>query len=399
MHIKLIRVINLNFSLINPVLGLLSSIFYINKERKFPVISLALAISIIYVYQPIPWDVRSIYYRVNFYSYDGLNLYTYFISIMQNIFGMEYMHAVWLILFLSMLLMLDLSNKYIREGGKGHSVFLLFVFFLILINVRYSYDLNRTYLAIILSLYYVYYSQTKCSIRVFLLFAIFIHPFSLVVFLSWYISKSKLVSINIYFLIFLLTPFFSYFFVGILYAFVTNLNYDILSKLMLYMNSENERFSSNIIFYAITFLRYIAVLLFLFVFLFLSRIKNSEQNVQRDLRLALILSILYGVFMFNGTISERLFMVLSIYFALLFFKYKMLNNIGILLILPFFLVHFTLMAHLGTVLYTSKYNEVITDERSKINFSFRSFYYPTLFLFDIESYGYSNKFISEETRL
>ena len=65
----------------------------------------------------------------------------------------------------------------------------------------------------------------------------------------------------------------------------------------------------------------------------------------------------------------------------------------ILIILRFFFVNFIWY---GTV-FTTEYNHVLPNHTKKIDMLYKPLYFPTPILLDVETYGYSNTYIYNES--
>ena len=126
-----------------------------------------------------------------------------------------------------------------------------------------------------------------------------------------------------------------------------------------------------------------------------SKSELGERGTAR-FRLLLLLGGVYGCFILNATISERLYLMFSIFLGFMLLC-DYLKPRWRYLVVPILSVHIVLLFHMFTVFYSTKYNDVITSHSEKISLSLKPLYYPTTSLIDVGSNGYSNDYIREKT--
>lgn len=376
---------------VNPILSFLVAVLYIYKRREYPSFVLSASISLIYLYQPIPWDVRSIFYIVSDGARVSDNLYFYGVSFLQKYFSLEYMQAIGIFIFISVFLGLSLLNKCIKISSRRASFAVMLFSLYMLLDYRYVFDLSRTYLAVILAAY-IFVGCYRYSNFIFAAFSVLIHPFAAVLYFSKGFLKVNFLSNGWLLFFVVISPLFSVILVAGMAEIISRYPGDIFVRLAYYLEGPGSRYSSESIFLAVTVTRFVSILLALYAY---SKCELSERGTAR-FRLLLLLGGVYGCFILNATISERLYLMFSIFLGFMLLC-DYLKPRWRYLVVPILSVHIVLLFHMFTVFYSTKYNDVVTSHSEKISLSLKPLYYPTTSLIDVGSNGYSNDFIREKT--
>ncbi len=390
------NILNILSFFINPVLSLIFSIFLLINEKKISIILLSLSISLILIYQPLMYDTSS-----NFYLYfyqRGDSLYNLTAQFFHNLYGLNYYHIIFLYTFIIMYTWFKPIFFHINHSGNNKIYFLLILLSIFSLSYRNIMDLNRTMLSISISFYYVFYINYKYKYNLlkfisFSIISLLIHPISIIIYISLLLSK-KIKNINIYFLYILFCIFIGLFFSSIIknISLITS-SYDsyIFNSISYYLNSDKW----GEINYTFNFLlRKIIELTICLLTLYISFKEKKKNNNKNNFlyNLIILLSGICLLFMDFKTFFERTFLILNLFYISLYFYKKNLNItdiiLSILILIYFFSINFIVY---GKV-FNTEYNEIIPNVESRFSIQIKPFYYPTIYLLNIDN-GYSDEYI------
>ncbi len=383
------------FFLINPLLSLFYSLVFFVKKQEC-ILVLSLSISLIFIYQPLMYDTSS-----NFFSYlnnETTNLYNLIPRELKNNLNIDYYYSIFLYTTLIFYCWFKTVKYLSKDIVNKKNLNLLITASIILIIYRDIMDLNRFYLSIILSFYYIFYIKNKyislkyITLLFFVIISFELHSFSIIIFFSYFIAK--IVNRKNTYILFL----FSCFFIGIIWS---SLSQELLFLILRYsgLNISNAYFGyggwGRNDYSDSTLLRKIlecSIVLSLALFSLIYKRRNNDNNVN----LIIFLCGLCLLFFSFKTLFERTFIVLcicSIYLFSLNFKNGILKySILILLLFRFLIINFV---RYGDV-FLDGHTDVLPNTENKTTLQIKPLYYPSLFLLDIDN-GYSDKFIIQNS--
>ncbi|WP_417119347.1 EpsG family protein [Proteus terrae] len=391
------NILNILSFFINPVLSLLFSIILLINKKKVSIILLSLSISLILVYQPLMYDTSSNFYL--YYYQKGDSLYNLIAQFLHNLYGLDYYHIIFFYTFIIIYTWFKPILFHINRSSNNKIYFLIILLSIASLSYRNIMDLNRTMLSISISFYYIFYInyKHKDNLLNFILFSIIsllIHPVSIIIYIFLLLSK-KIKSINMYILYILFCFFIGLFFSSVIknISSVTS-SYDnyIFNTISYYLNSEKW----GEINYTFNFLlRKIIELTICLLTIYISFKEKKKNNNQNNFlyNLIILISGICLLFMDFKTFFERIFLILNLFYISLYFYKKSLNItdiiLSILIIIYFFSINFIVY---GKV-FNTEYNEIIPNNESRFSIQIKPFYYPTIYLLNIDN-GYSDEYIS-----
>lgn len=390
-----INFIGVLFFLINPLISLFYSLVFFIKKQEC-VLALSLTISLIFIYQPLMYDTSS-----NFFSYlynETNNLYNLIPRELKNNLNIDYYYSIFFYTTLIFYCWFKTIKYLSKDIVDKKNLNLLITASIILIIYRDIMDLNRFYLSITLSFYYIFYIKNKytslkyITLLFFIIVSFEIHSFSIIIFFSYFIAKT--VNQQKAYILFL----FFCFFIGVVWGALAQ---ELLFSLLRYsgLNISNVYFGDggwgHNDYSDSTLLRKIlecSIVLSLALFSVIYKRRNNDNNVN----LIIFLCGLCFLFFSFKTFFERTFIVLCIYSIYLFslnFKNGILKySILLLLLFRFLIINFV---RYGDV-FLDGHTDVLPNTENKIALQIKPLYYPSLFLLDIDN-GYSDKFIIQNS--
>lgn len=391
------NILNILSFFINPVLSLIFSIILLINKKKVSIILLSLSISLILVYQPLMYDTSSNFYL--YYYQKGDSLYNLIAQFFHNLYGLDYYHIIFFYTFIIIYTWFKPILFHINRSSNNKIYFLIILLSIASLSYRNIMDLNRTMLSISISFYYIFYInyKHKDNLLNFILFSIIsllIHPVSIIIYIFLLLSK-KIKNINMYILYILFCFFIGLFFSSVIKNFssITS-SYDnyIFNTISYYLNSEKW----GEINYTFNFLlRKIIELTICLLTIYISFKEKKKNNNQNNFlyNLIILISGICLLFMDFKTFFERIFLILNLFYISLYFYKKSLNItdiiLSILIIVYFFAINFIVY---GKV-FNTEYNEIIPNNESRFSIQIKPFYYPTIYLLNIDN-GYSDEYIS-----
>lgn len=382
--------------LINPFICLTYSLFYFIKNKNC-IIPLSFSISLIFIYQPLMYDTSTNFFITQYGEFN--NLYNAIPFKLKELFNIDYFYSIFFYTSIIFYCWLKVIASLAKKSNTSLNIKILFLVALFTIIYRDIMDLNRFYLAITISFYYIFYIRNEKN-NVSILFMLFffslsflIHSFSALVYFTFIIRK--LINKNQLYLYYIV----SCIFIGI---FSNNLIQDIISNINIAGFSLPKAYFSDggwgrNEYSNLTLMRKLlecTIILNLFFLIFLYKKKHANNDFVLNF-LMLLCGICFLFFSYK-TFFERTFIILclfSIYYFSLqskntFLKYSLI----ILIILRFFIIN---SVRYGDV-FLYGHTDVIPNTSEKIKLQLKPLYLPTLFLLDIDN-GYSDEFINKNS--
>ncbi|EOX5954295.1 EpsG family protein [Providencia rettgeri] len=322
------------------------------------------------------------------------NLYNLIPTKLRGWFSIDYYYSVLLYTSIIFYCWFKPISHLSKNVTNRTSLNILIIISFLSIIYRDIMDLNRFYLSISISIYYLYYIRSQHKSFLTLLFFLFLsvltHSFSIVIFVSYFISS-----------IFNNKSLYSYYILTclIIGVFFGNLTQSVVLSILHYSGLDislvyfgegswgHNEYSNN------TLLRKILECTIVLVLSLTSlRYKQRESKKDINVNLILILSGICLLFFSFKTLFERAFISLCLY-SIYLFTLNIKNNILKYLILLLFAFRFIMInfVRYGDV-FLSGHTDVLPDFNSKIEVQLKPLYYPTPFLLDIDN-GYSDEFI------
>lgn len=388
MNYKLFGVLSI---LVNPVLGAVVNIFLIFLRKKISYYFISFSIVLIYSYFPILWDVRNNYYEIYVFQGQGFNLYTQLIYFITSTLKVSYISVIFFISVLIACIYAHVYSSFLEmKRFKGSFFTFLVLFILFLMNLGYlnTFGLQKTALSV--AFFILGYQSTQSMIKnIFFIISILIHPFSFILVVAKYISGIVLSS-KFTLLIVWLCLSISIYFVPLLLDFVISIS-GLSSKAMFYFESQNNRFSSEVVASFVWGLRVGIVLLVSWLFFL-----EGKKNKNIDINFILVLSAFLLLLSFQEIFLERLYYAFSIVVV-----YILITNVitkkRFLLIGFFLILNFSIHeAYTYNIIFSDKY-EVISNKEAVVSMTAKLFYLPTPALLMFKHFGYSNDYIEKNT--
>jgi len=398
--------------ILNPFLGLLSSLYYMFKKDRFVnAFTASLSISLIFIYLPIMYDCSSRFY-LYFYqqksSFLEINLYNKIIIFLHQLFHIEYMSVIYLYTTFIFYIWFFIFKYYKKYADSNKIILLMMIYFISSILYRNIMDLERFYLAVsilLLTIFIVEYKIIKMkALTILTIFftSTLIHTGAFLLLPIFFISKINL-NIKLLAILPILALVFStnsYYYLSLLLdtPVFTLIDGQTMHLMKAYIDP-NSIWGSKNMRYSLVFLRYIELpLMFLIYYKGLILLKNKDSLA---IRMVLLLMILAIVFLPYVTLYERfsttffIFSIFIIYPVIL----KKKQDLLLYIILILFIIRFLFINyHIYGMIFTEKYNNVLPNENKKIEMILKPFYYPSVLLLWIDTNGYSDSYIRRESR-
>lgn len=408
-------VYQLLFFLINPVLGLISSIYYMFKiNTTINIFSMALSIALIFIYMPLMFDMSTHFY-IYYYSlantYAEIDFYDFIIKNLHIFFGFEFMFMMLLSTFFIIFVWLYIYNTNILKITSKQELILMSLFVLSFFIYRNIMDLQRFYLAVFFFLLYIFYiDHEKIKVEKYKIFRLllisiitfYIHPASLVFTVLYLISQLSISKYVLYILpiITLIIGNYSFELMNFILnlSFVNIINPKYISSIQFYIDPNTEWGGGKLVLLLLMlrFIEFPLMLLLYYKGLKLLDIQKDDITIKFTM---LLMSVVFMTFLYT-TLYERYsgaFFIFS-----LFIVYKSITHlkkdiviyliIGLYIIRNIFINYF-----IYGWIFTSVYNNILPNEGKKIEMLSKPFYYPTVLLLWIDNNGYSDKYIRKES--
>ncbi len=381
-------------SFVSPVWGFIFNVALAVSRKRVSHVGLSLSIVIMYSYLPVMWDARNNFVRVFYYPEDGLNFYTHFLYILTHNINMPYILAYSIISFSTVLIFSKAILGWIverRDLPYAQYAICLALFFMCL-EYRSISDLQKTTFAIAIGLLSF---DSKFPLRYILAaLSITIHPFATLMFFAAAIAKVFNSITRSYFALLMI-------FASILAIVMSPDNLlpivdslpSALGKVVIYLNYENSRFSSEGILNFVLFLRYsafVAVCVFCF-----AAVSKADLRSHRVKIFTLFIVSLFGVsFSSNEVFSERIFILVVVLFAYSCARVRFPRR---LFLISSAIIFFNVFLHGAYTIYVSHQPDfrVVGTEELRTSMSTKPLYLPTIFLILHDIFGYSDDLISE----
>ncbi|WP_336844524.1 EpsG family protein [Providencia rettgeri] len=394
--IKTSSVLGFLLFLINPFITLIYSSFYFIKNKNC-ITPLALSISLIFIYQPLMYDTSTNFFTTQYGELN--NLYNIIPFKLKQTFNIDYFYSILFYTAIIFYCWLTVISSFAKKDNTSLNINILFLVAFFSIIYRDIMDLNRFYLSISISFYYILYirnekKQTSMLLMFFFcLLSFFIHSFSAIIYLTFFLRK--IIKKNqLYLYYFLICLFIGVFANNIIQDIISNINIAGFSLPKAYFSDggwgRNE-YSS------LTLMRKLlecTIILNLFILAFFYKKKNKYND--SVLNLLMLLCGLCLLFFSYKTFFERTFIILCL-FSIYYFSLPSKNSwlkysLILLIILRFFIIN---SIRYGDIFFYG-HTDVIPNTSEKIDLQLKPFYYPTLFLLDIDN-GYSDEFINKNS--
>ena len=398
------------FFLINPILGFISSLYYLLKtDKKLNILSISLSISLIFIYFPIMYDTSSNFYVSESLKVDSFferNFYNNFIVYIQTNLYLEYMTVIFLLTTFILFIWFYVFDYYKKSTSDNKTMILLTIFVFSSIIYRNILDLNRFYFAIsIIFILFFIVNIKKTNINIILelfilLLAIYIHSAVALIVIFYYLSKVK-INRYLYLIYFFTMLFFTVFnelLLSSVIPYIVLIDESLADKMDIYTSSTSAwgNGGMRILLLLLRVVELPLILLLLSLAFYLLK-KNKDSSESRFLLLfgpSIFPFIPYITFYERFSITFFLFCSFIVYKLILSYKKNLiLYTILFLFLLRNLLINFGLYG----MIFTSDYSNVLPDQDKKIQMISKLFYYPTPLLAWIENNGYSNFYIKKES--
>jgi len=268
-------------------------------------------------------------------------------------------------------------------------IFFIFVF---LLTYKELMDLNRSFFAYIISMYAISSFQfhgRKLLRNSFFILAFLVHPSSIIIPGSYLLAKYVRLSKFYFFLLALVSIFIGInidVFLPLILRFVPSNSF-----LQTYLTSDVWGVSDNqglgkLLLYFVQ-----AGLIFSCV---LFALKNNNNRLSKTF---LFVVIFFFVFIKFRVFGERFFLASTICIPLILVGIKSVNYNLLLIVFFAFLKFFSYNFYIFGYIFTDDFNYVLESPAKRNEMMLKPVYLPTIYLLNINHFGYSNDFIEKES--
>jgi hypothetical protein len=397
------------FFCINPIISVVFSLasIYKGNERIYTVFFLSLALSLIFMYQPLLYDPSSNFFETAYGIYnngENLNLYNYIPFLSKQLFGANYISVLFLYVFFINFIWFSFYLFVIKVRCDKKIIIVTFFFFIASLIYRQQVDLNRTYLSysILLSFFVLCNLVRVPGLSKILLFAV-------IGFVALMIHSSVLILIVLFLLArFIPIRLFSLLYIVSLLASILLQNMDFMSDLfnsLEFINDpshyfeEGTRWGSGNLTLTIIFQRviefFIITIAFFCGFFHIYKNENIDRTLLNTIKFTLLLICISICFISFRTMYERLSLAAFLWLPFLFIQIKknrhfyMIQVLLLLMLVRFIFINVVMYSYI----YTERYNIVLPKHEQKIDLAVKPIFYPSLFLLNFEYFGYSDDYI------
>lgn len=384
--------------MINPIVGFIVSMYYSLVGHKKVFFPLSISIVILYSYFPVLWDTRNNFYAIEYWGQYQNNFYNIMYVYLKKWFNLNYITFV----FGCSVAISGIWNKLFYESFKGRETTFdkftnvsLVIVFLLFFEFRYFFDIQRTFLAIVVSLFgsSIIHRNKFFGFAIYV-FAFFIHPFSLFIPIAFILSSvfyqiGKPLVLLVFFLI--LGFSFRPFLLEILNILKSlGAVSDLVVRVDNYISNDSRIYSSDFSFYLVYIIR--LSIIFFVVLLYSS---YSDSFLYKN---SVVIVCMSFIFISNDVFFERFYILITLMFYLMFIRLKIKKSHSVF-VLMLFLFSFSLN-NLNTlrIVFSDKYNEVIPNESFKFEMACKPVYLFTPLLLSYDFFGYSNDVILKEVK-
>lgn len=397
--------------LINPFLGLISSLYYILKKNSlFNALSAALSLALIFVYLPIMYDSSArfyLYYYQQRSQFLDMDLYNKIIIFLHQLFNIQYMSVIFLYTTFILYIWFFIFKYYTKYADSNKTIILMSIYLIFSILYRNIMDLERFYLAVSIILFGLFLIENKIKkINLILIisisfFAVLIHSGAFLVVLLFLIARINF-NLRILKILPILAFVFasnSFYYLSLLlelpiFSFVDSQTMQLVQSYI----DPNSIWGSKDVRFSLIILKYIEVFLLILIYYKGVELLKSQNNY--GIKITLLLAITVIIFLPYVTLYERYsttFFIFSI-FIIYPFILERKNNLFLYLILFLFVLRSLFINyHIYGIIFTKEYNGILPNEDKKIEMITKPFFYPTAILLWIEENGYSDEYIKRES--
>ena len=397
--------------LINPFLGLLSSLYYMfKKSSSFNALSAALSLSLIFIYLPIMYDSSSRFY-LYYYQQKSLfldvDLYNKIIIFLHQLFNVQYMSVIYLYTVFIVYMGFFIFKYYKGYADSNKTIILMCIYLISSILYRNIMDLERFYLGVSIILFTLFLIENKIKkinfilITIISLLAVSIHSGVFLVIVLFLIARVNF-NLKILKILPILAFIFasnSFYYLSLLlelpiFSFVDSQTMHLIQSYI----DPNSIWGSKDVRFSLIILRYIEV--FLLILIYYKGVELLKNQNTLGIKITLLLAIVVIIFLPYVTLYERYsttFYIFSIFIVYPHILEKR-NNLFIYLVLFLFILRSLFVNyHIYGIIFTKEYNDILPNEDKKIEMILKPFYYPTPILLWIEENGYSDAYIKRES--
>ncbi|EOW9128383.1 EpsG family protein [Vibrio cholerae] len=376
---------------INPILGLIVSLFFMLKRKLNPAV-LAISLGIVSIYLPVMYDVSHSFFLYHDYQKGALEQNLHAInqvaSYTVGYLGLEYFHVVLIVTCISLYMWFEMFAK-LCEKNKSNSLYItLFFIFILLTTYKEVIDLNRTYLAYMISVYGLFlHSQERVSKKYLsLIFSlgVYFHLSSIIFVLCYLLSNFLLMTRLRATVLLFVTFLFGMLIDRVIFSIVgflpesSFLSYIVSEKWGLYQSIEQGRI-------LLWFVQFFVIFTILLSF--------PKHGSRRNFSMFVYMVAILFVFIKFRVFGERFFISVVLMFPLVIVGIKK-NNLGIWILLCAALVKFVIYnVYVFGYVFTNDYTYVMESRNVRDGNMLKPFYMPTPFLLAIGEYGYSDETI------
>lgn len=396
MVLKKSQVIQFLLFLISPILGLISSLGFSVNNRVSPIV-LSLSLALICIYMPLMYDVSASFFAYSDFQSGHIVKQLHSINIVAGFFdsylGLDYFYLVFIVCVGSLYFWFKVYSIISIDKKSNVLSFTLMAIFCFLLSYKELMDLNRSFFSYSMTMFAIFLHE-KCTVSRFrtkFLFigAVLIHPSSLVILLSYYLSKhvslTKLKCISLLIVAMVTGMLFEFVLVRLLpfvpagtflQTYLSNSQWGITAgfdsgKLMLFLVQSAVLISALYVAY-----------------------ENMNDRLVKTFFFVVLAFVIFIKFRVFG---ERFFLAAVICIPFVLSRVKKVNAPLLLLLFFAVLKSFTYNIYVFGYIFGQDFNYVIKDSYRRESMMLKPMYNPTLFLLNIKDFGYSNSFIEEES--
>lgn len=379
-------------SLINPVVGFLHAIYLILFKSQINIFFIALNISIIYIYMPLLWDnISNFYYVKSFYNPETANPYQKLILILGDSFNFQYIYLIFGFTFLISYIALSIVSKANSTNKKNvtYKSVLLLMAILLCLDYRNLMDLQKFTLASYLCTYAILNLESSITKFVVLIVSALLHPFIIAfVIVYWLLKRIK--RNKTYIILFIIISLFGFLIVPLITEYIIQ---GISPIVYMYLTEydSSSRYSSK---YSELIIYFCRLSLVFFVLYLLSNLKNMSHRTYKLTYTSLLVLIILSN---NPLFFERTFIFFALSAAVYIISSPLSKKQTLAAIVVVGLNLSLNIFWMTGVVFSDKYQTVYNDNSTRYQIAAKPFYYPTLLLFDIQTYGYNDNKIIKTT--
>lgn len=382
-------------SLTNPILGVFLNLYLALSRARLNHIGMALSVSLIYSYFPIMWDARNNFVLIFYYSDYDLNTYTRFLYVLTHNIGISYIQAYSILSFITLFIFSRIIlGKLIERKDIPYAQYLMcFATFIMCIEYRSIFDLQKTTLAI--SIILLSFESKKLLLKyVCALLSIAIHPFMILALIA--VITSRLLNSlkkRDFFILMVIASLFSLALKPENLSSIAQFLPPVLEKVIRYLNSDDTRFSSEVVSNLVWLLRYVAFCT-VCTFCIIAAPKQRSDGNRKKVFVLFMVSLTGVLTSANEVFAERVFILIVILFGYTCVRVNLPYRIFLASFMILFLNVFIHGAHTMRVAHSRDF-AVVGSEDLRLSMSAKPLYFPTILLIFHDKFGYSDDIIKK----